>query len=82
MQENKIAVVAIIVEDSVASPKVNEVLHKFGELIVGRLGIPYRERKLNVISIIVDGEPDEISALTGQLGKIEGVTVKAAVSKK
>lgn len=80
--ETRIAVIAIIVEDVLASPMVNDVLHKFGDMVVGRLGIPYREKKLNVISVVVDGIPDRISALTGQLGKIEGVTVKAAVSKK
>lgn len=82
MEDTKIAVAAIIVEDTASSREVNDILHKFGRLIVGRLGIPYRERGVSVISVVLDGTPDEISALTGQLGKIKSVTVKAAVSKK
>jgi len=61
---------------------VNEALHKFNRLIVGRLGIPYRERGVHVISVVLDGTSDDISALTGRLGKIEHVTVKAAMSKR
>lgn len=82
MSESRIAVAAIIVEDLESARMVNEALHKFNKLIVGRLGIPYRERGVNVISVVMDGTSDDISALTGQLGKIENVTVKAAMSKK
>jgi putative iron-only hydrogenase system regulator len=82
MEEKKIGVAAIIVEDPESALKVNEVLHKFGSLIVGRLGVPYRERGVSIICVVLDGTLDEISALTGQLGKIDSVTVKAAVSKK
>lgn len=81
MSENRIAVVAIIVEDLKSSRAVNEVMHKFSSLIVGRLGIPYRERGVSVIAVVLDGTTDEISALTGQLGKIESVMVKAVSSK-
>ena len=82
VEESRIGVAAVIVEDVSSSREVNEVLHRFGKLIVGRMGIPYRERGLSVISVILDGSSDEISALTGQLGKIPSVTVKAAMSKK
>lgn len=82
MSENKIAVAAVIIEDLGSARSVNETLHKFNKLIVGRLGIPYRERGVSVISVVLDGTSDDISALTGQLGKIENVTVKAAMSKK
>ncbi len=82
MEENRIGVAAIIVEDPERAHDVNETLHKYSRLIVGRLGIPYRERGIAVISVVLDGTTDEISALTGTLGKISGVTVKAAVSKK
>ena len=71
-EENRIGVAAIIVE----------ALHNFSGLIVGRLGIPYRERGVNIISVVFDGVPDQISALTGKLGKIKSVTVKAVMSKK
>lgn len=82
MAESRIAVAAVIVEDLESARAVNDVLHKFSGLIVGRLGIPYRERGVSVISVVLDGTADEISALTGQLGKISGVTVKAVTSKK
>lgn len=82
MSENRIAVAAVILDDLDAARAVNEVLHRFNELIVGRLGIPYRERGVSVISVVLDGTADDISALTGQLGKIENVTVKAVMSKK
>ena len=81
-EENRIGVAAVIVEDPGSVREVNEVLHNFSSLIVGRLGIPYRERGVSVISVVLDGVPDQISALTGKLGKIQSVTVKAVMSKK
>ncbi|MCC8058621.1 TM1266 family iron-only hydrogenase system putative regulator [Cloacibacillus sp.] len=81
-EENRIGVAAVIVEDPGSVREVNEVLHNFSSLIVGRLGIPYRERGVSVISVVLDGMPDQISALTGKLGKIKSVTVKAVMSKK
>ena len=82
MEESRIGVAAIIIDNPDSAQEVNEALHKFSRLIVGRLGIPYRELGVAVISVVLDGTIDEISALTGKLGKISGVTVKAAVSKK
>ena len=81
-EENRIGVAAVIVEDPGSVREVNEVLHNFSSLIVGQLGIPYRERGVSVISVVLDGVPDQISALTGKLGKIKSVTVKAVMSKK
>lgn len=81
-EKSRIGVAAAIVENMDSVAEVNAVLHQFSRLIVGRLGIPYRERGLSVISVVLDGTTDEISALTGKLGKIDGVTVKAAMSKK
>ncbi|MCC8179262.1 MAG: iron-only hydrogenase system regulator [Cloacibacillus sp.] len=81
-EENRRGVAAVIVEDPGSVREVNEVLHNFSSLIVGRLGIPYRERGVSVISVVLDGMPDQISALTGKLGKIKSVTVKAVMSKK
>ena len=81
-EENRIGVAAVIVEDPGSVREVNEVLHNFSSLIVGRLGIPYRERGVSVISVVLDGVPDQISALTGKLGKIKSVTVKSVMSKK
>jgi len=80
--EKRIAVVGIILEENNAAEDVNNILHKFSEYIVGRMGLPYKERGVSVISIIVDADTDKISALTGALGKISGVSVKSAISKK
>lgn len=80
--DKRIAVVGIIVEDLEMATEVNKILHTYSPIIVGRMGIPYRERGISVISIIVDGTSDELSAMTGKLGKISGVSVKSAMSKK
>lgn len=80
--ETRIGVVGIVVEDMNSSPMVNEVLHDFAEMIIGRMGVPYREKGISVISLIVDGTTDQISAMTGKLGKIAGVNVKSAMTKK
>lgn len=79
--DKRIAVVGIIVENIEMANKVNEILHAYSFIIVGRMGIPYREKGISVISIIVDGTSDELSAMTGKLGKISGVSVKSAMSK-
>lgn len=80
--EKRIGVVGIVVEDLENSSKVNSILHSFANIIVGRMGIPYKEKNISVISLIVDGTSDSISAMTGKLGKIEGVNVKSAITKK
>ena len=77
----RIAVIAIVVEDLESSSKVNEVLHEYGSFIIGRMGIPYREKKLSLISVAIDAPNETISALTGKLGNIENVSVKTAYSK-
>lgn len=79
--ETRIAVIGIFVEDVSAADALNDILHEYGNYIVGRLGIPYRERGLNVISIIVDAPQSEISAMTGKIGMLSNVSVKAAYSK-
>ena len=77
----KIAVIGIAVSsrEEVAN-KVNEILSQFGSIIVGRMGIPYKEREISVISLIVDGNNDEIGALTGKLGNIKGIKVKVGLT--
>jgi len=80
--DKRIGVVGIVIENFDSASKVNEVLHDFANIIVGRMGIPYRDRGVSVISLIVDGTSDELSAMTGKLGKIEGVNVKSALTKK
>jgi putative iron-only hydrogenase system regulator len=80
--EKRLGVVGIIVEDLSAAEEINAVLHEFSRIIVGRMGVPYRERGVSVVSIIVDGTSDEISALTGRLGRVRSVSVKTALAKE
>lgn len=82
MDEKRIAVTAIVVDNPSAVAEVNSVLHDYNDIIIGRMGIPYRERGISLISVALDASPDKISSLTGRLGHISGVSVKAAVSKK
>jgi putative iron-only hydrogenase system regulator len=83
VSEHRLGVVAVFVENRLdTAPKVNEILSQYGRILVGRMGIPYRERNLSVIAVIVDGSNDEIGAMTGKLGAIPGVSVKAALRKK
>ena len=77
----RIAVIAIVIDASESVQGVNQVLHEKSSIIIGRMGIPYKERNVSVISLSVDGTPDEISNLTGRSGQITGVSVKAAISK-
>lgn len=79
--EKRIGVVGIVIENFDNTYKVNAILHDYSNIIVGRMGIPYRDRGIFIISLIVDGTADEISAMTGKLGKVEGVNVKTALSK-
>ena len=81
-QENRVGAVTIIVyKPDTSVEKINDILHHFAHLIVGRMGIPYRERGLSIISLIVDGSTDEIGAMTGRIGQVESVTVKSAFAK-
>lgn len=82
MENKRIAVAAIVIDEQSAAPEVNKVLHEYSEIIIGRMGIPYKERGISLISVALDAEPDVISSLTGRLGRIGGVSVKAAISKK
>ncbi|MBN1999969.1 iron-only hydrogenase system regulator [candidate division KSB1 bacterium] len=75
-------VVAIIVNDpDLTFEQINKILHDYSSIIVGRLGIPYRERKLSIISLIIDGTNDQVGALTGKLGQLPNVTVKSVFAK-
>lgn len=77
----RIAVVGIVIESLYNIKEVNSILSEYDKLIVGRMGLPYKEKNIRVISIVVDGTTDEISAITGKIGKLKGVSVKAAISK-
>ena len=78
--ETRVAVMSIIVENPVSVEPLNALLHEFGEYIIGRMGIPYRERKISIISVAIDAPQNTIAALSGRIGKLEGVSVKTAYS--
>ncbi len=81
-KDRRIGVVAIIVEDPEAAyHPLNAILHDFAHIIIGRLGLPYRERRLSIIALIVDGNTDEVGAMTGRIGQLPSVTVKSAFAK-
>lgn len=75
--ETRIAIVGIIVEDVDSTAEVNHILHDYSMYIIGRMGIPYRERDINIISIAVDAPADDINTMAGRLGKVQGVSAKA-----
>lgn len=79
--DKRLGVIGIVVEDLESVNQLNMILHEYSNLIVGRMGIPYRERGVSVISLIVDGSNDEISSLTGKIGRISNVSVKSALTK-
>lgn len=79
--DTKIAVIGIIIENKSSVNLVNGILHQFGSYIVGRMGLPYEKRQVNIISVVVDAPPDIISSLAGKLGSLEGVSAKALYSK-
>jgi len=79
--ETRVAVISIIVENEEAVAGVNSLLHQYAEYIIGRLGIPYRAKAVNIICVAMDAPNDAINALTGALGRIRGITAKAADSK-
>ena len=78
--ENKVAVISMIVENGEAVDELNALLHGYGEYIIGRMGIPYKARGINLISVALDAPRDTISALAGRLGNLPGVSVKTAVA--
>ena len=80
--ETRVAVVAIVLENSEYADKVNDLLHEYSMYIIGRMGIPYREKGLNLISVAIDAPQDCISTLSGKLGRLEGVSVKAVYAAK
>ena len=78
--DTRVAVIGIIVEDNAVVDRLNEILHEFGPYIIGRMGIPYRDKGINIISIAIDAPQDVISALAGKVGNLEGVSAKTAYS--
>lgn len=81
MEEKRIAVIGIIVEDRTSVTLLNELLSQFGEYIIGRMGLPYAEKDLHIISIVMDAPMDKINALSGKIGRLPGISTKTVYSK-
>ena len=79
--ETRVAVLAIIVREGSSVQPLNEMLHQYGQYIIGRMGVPYREKGVNIISVVLDAPQDVISALAGRIGRLPGVSAKTAYSK-
>lgn len=79
--ETRIALVGIIVEEPEAAERLNGILHDYGRYIIGRMGIPYHQKNINIISVVVDAPSDVISSLAGKLGMVDGISVKTVYSK-
>ena len=80
--ETRIALVGIIVEDHGESEKINQILHEYAGFIIGRMGIPYRQQGIAIISVVLDAPQDAISSLSGKLGMLNGVSAKTVYSRK
>jgi putative iron-only hydrogenase system regulator len=78
--DTRVAVIGIIVENKESVPALNKLLSEYGEYIIGRMGIPYKEKKVNVISIVIDAPQDIINTLSGNIGRLEGISSKTAYS--
>lgn len=79
--EQKLAIIGIFVSDTTSAAMVNQLLHEYSHCIIGRMGIPYHEKKVSIMSVVLDAQPDEISSLSGKLGRIPNVTVKTMQGK-
>ena len=79
--ETRLANIAIIVEKEESVERLNQILHKYGSYIIGRMGIPYRQRGISIISVAIDAPLDIINALTGKIGRLAGVSAKTVYSK-
>ena len=79
--ETRIAVVSIIVENTEETAELNDIIHEYAQYVVGRMGIPYRQKGINIISLVLDAPQNAISTLSGRIGRLEGVTSKVAYAK-
>ena len=78
--DTRVAVMGIIVENLESVEALNSLLHEYGRYIIGRMGLPYKEKNINIVSIAIDAPQDTISALSGKIGKLDGVGVQTAYS--
>lgn len=81
MEETRVALLGVVVENPDSVEELNALLHQYKDYIIGRMGLPYRQRKMNIISIVLDAPADAISALSGKVGMLPGVACKAIYSK-
>lgn len=81
MKETRIALIGIIIEEEKGITPTNQLLHEYRDFIVGRMGIPYREKDMSIISIVLDAPENTISTLSGKLGMIDGISVKSMFAK-
>ena len=81
MSEKRLAVISLIIENRDRSPEINAILSEFGEYVVGRMGVPYKERGVSVICVTVDAPAEVVNSITGKIGMLEGVTAKTLMSK-
>lgn len=79
--ETRVALIGIIVENPDSVEQMNALLHQYGSYIIGRMGLPYREKGISIISIVVDAPMNVINSISGKLGMLDGVTSKAVYSK-
>ncbi len=79
--DSRVSVVSIIIKDEEAAGEVNELLHEFRQYVVGRMGIPYREKNVSIISVVLDAPGDVTSSLSGKLGMLNGVSAKTLTAK-
>ena len=79
--ENRIAAISILVEDPESVEALNAVLHEYASYVLGRMGIPYRERGISIICVALDAPTDTVNALTGRIGRLRGVSAKAVYSR-
>ncbi len=82
IMETRVALIGIIVENTDSVERLNHLLHEYGEYIIGRMGIPHRERRINIISIVMDAPQEVISALSGKVGMLTGINSKVIYAKK
>ena len=81
MEENRLCVLSAVVEDRSSAGKLNEYLSEYGDYIVGRMGIPYRERGVSVLCVVLDAPAAAVNALTGKIGSLNGLTAKTLFGK-
>lgn len=80
--DKRVALIGIIVEKNESASAINDILHEYASHIVARLGLPYREREVSIISIVIDAPQNVISTLSGKLGRLDGVSVKTMYTKE